>query len=101
MAYATVDELKTWLRINDNPSYEPIELDAMLTELIAGAIAHVETACGATFEDVTPDRINLAIKFLAGFWFENPVPADKDTDAALRAVDILILSYKVWSFPGV
>jgi hypothetical protein len=98
MAYPTSDDMKIWLRL---PPDADTELDSRLDELIAAAIAHVETAAGQTFSTSTPERISLAIKFLAGYWFENPIPADKDTDAAFNAVSILIAGDRIWSFPSV
>jgi hypothetical protein len=100
MAYPTVNDLKDWLRITPNPSFEPDELDSLLASLLAAAIDHVESATANTFATDTPERISTAIKFLAGTWFENPVPDSKMTESAIGAVDILIAAYRNFSFPG-
>lgn len=98
MAYPTVADLKVWLRL---PSADDSELDPRLAELISAAVAHVETATGLTFTpslDDMPDRVALAVKVLAGFWFENPLPDEKETASAMCAVNILIAGHREFTF---
>ncbi len=97
MAYPDLDALKQWLRFTPSPSWEPTELDALLTGLLAAAIEQVEGFTGDLSTD-TPERVSLAIKFLAGSWFENPIPDQRTIDATTNTVRLLIAAYADYSF---
>jgi Phage gp6-like head-tail connector protein len=98
MSYPIVSDLKIWLRL---PSTADDELDSRLAELLGAAVDHVEIACGTSFNPSVadmPDRVALAVKVLAGFWFENPLPDEKETASAMSAVNILIAGNRVFTF---
>ena len=74
--------------------------DALLTNKIKAAQAHVETFVGGDLDDEAPEPLKEAVRQLAGHLFENREATI--IDGTVRPIPLgfhdLISPYRLWSF---
>lgn len=102
MDYATIEDLKTYLRISDTAD------DAILALSITAASRAIDRSCNQTFEETVPDSIKLACLLQASRFFirrEAPfgIAGSPEAGSELRLlakvdpdVEVILGPYRSW-----
>lgn len=66
MAIVTLDEMRSYLRLDDNT-----EEDILIESLLLTAEEYLKSATGFTFALKVPETAKLIVKLLVSHWYEN------------------------------
>ena len=89
--------LKSYLRM---PTAANAELDAVLDAALAAAEERIAVILEVPdLTNIDFDAVDLAVKFLAAFYFQNPDATEDALKSALNAVSLLLSNHRSYSFP--